>query len=110
MITDRNQDQLKRLTLILGIIVAIVAGFHTTAKARENDRLLKTEIAHEEIVDLLAYLWENDQQHSETLITVYDSKLEMVYQGALSELEDPQVILGADVLMKDGNHTIYMTR
>ncbi len=105
-----NHQVLKKLTLIIGILVAIVAGLHTTAQAhigiRDTDPGVTIE--HQEMVSLLAYLWENDFNTDVPMVTVYNYDFELMFQGPAQEINDPQLLVEGDVLMTDGNHTIYM--
>ncbi len=102
---------LKKLTLIIGILVAIVAGLHTTAQAHIGSRNNPgVTIDHQEMVKLLAYLWEDDFNTKVPMVTVYNYDFELMFQGPAQEINDPQLLVEGDVLITDGNHTIYMVQ
>lgn len=108
MKTSKNRQTLQRLTLVVGILVAVLAGLHTTVYAEEDKTPSNSHISHQEMVDLLKYLWEDDTQITEPSATVYDYQFDLVFQGPITEMDDPQILFNGDVLMSEGNHTIYM--
>ena len=107
----RNRT-LKQLTLIIGILVAIVAGLNTTVYAHTSGEKVEpgSSIEHQEIVELLEYLWHQDNDLVEPVVTIYDYDFQLLYQGTIKELEQPQLLIEGDLLMTDQNHTIYIVQ
>ena len=103
---------LKQLTLIIGILVAIVAGLNTTVHAHVSGEKVEpgSSIEHREIVALLEYLWQQDQDLVEPVVSIYNYDFQLLYQGSIQELTQPQLLIEGDILMTDKNHTIYMVQ
>ncbi len=100
----------KRWALIIGVLTAIAAGITTSAHATSagDDHLPASGITHEEVVELLAYLWENEEQMTPPVITIYNYELEEIYHGERQYLHDNILVGKTDLLLTDGNHTIYL--